>query len=102
VIDPVKLISYVLNPAHPVDGNKAIVFDSAIGYNSTNADKLIEQIQQGVLNNPAVPGKVDQFGQRFTVDMPITGPNDNTVTVRTGWILDSGSTTPRLITTYVK
>ena len=102
VIDPGKLTSYALNPAHPVGGNKAIVFDSALGYNSANADQLIAQIQQGVRTNPAVLGKVDQFGQRFTVDMPNTGPNGNTVKVRTGWILDPGATTPRLTTTYVK
>jgi hypothetical protein len=39
------------------------------------------------MKNPAVPAKTDQYGQRFTVDMPITGPNGNTVTVRTGWIV---------------
>lgn len=102
VIDPGKLTSYALNPAHPVGGNKAIVFDSALGYNAANADQLIAQIQQGVRTNPAVLGKVDQFGQRFTVDMPITGPNGNTATVRTGWIIDPGTATPRLTTTYVK
>ena len=60
------------------------------------------KIQDGVRTNPAVLGKSDQFGQRFTVDMPITGPNGNTATVRTGWIIDPGSTTPRLTTLYVK
>ncbi|WP_223547478.1 DUF6883 domain-containing protein [Pseudomonas sp. A-B-19] len=102
VIDPNKLTSYALNPQHPVGGDKARVFESALGYNQSNADQLIGGIQQGVLTNPAVMGKVDQFGQRFTVDMPITGPNGNTVMVRTGWVLDPGATVPRLATAYVK
>lgn len=102
VIDPNKLTSYALNPQHPVGGDKARVFESALGYNQSNADQLIGGVQQGVLTNPAVMGKVDQFGQRFTVDMPITGPNGNTVMVRTGWVLDPGATVPRLATAYVK
>jgi len=102
VIDPNKLTSYALNPQHPVGGDKARVFESALGYNQSNADQLIGEIQQGVLTNPAVMGKVDQFGQRFTVDMPITGPNGNIVMVRTGWVLDPGATVPRLATAYVK
>ena len=102
VIDPNKLTSYALNPQHPVGGDKARVFESALGYNQSNADQLIGEIQQGALTNPAVIGKADQFGQRFTVDMPITGPNGNTVVVRTGWVLDPGATIPRLATAYVK
>jgi hypothetical protein len=102
VIDPNKLTSYALNPLHPVGGDKARVFESALGYNQSNAAQLIGKIQQGALTNPAVMGKADQFGQRFTVDMPITGPNGNTVVVRTGWVLDPGATIPRLATAYVK
>lgn len=102
VIDPNKIIGYALNPNNATGANKAIVFESALGYNQSNAGELITQIQQGVKTSPAVMGKADQFGQRFTVDMPITGPNGNTVTVRTGWIFDPGSTTPRLVTAYVK
>lgn len=33
---------------------------------------------------PAKLGASDKFGQRITIDMPITGPNGNTATVRTG------------------
>jgi hypothetical protein len=102
VIDTNKITRYALDPAHPVGGDKAVVFNSALGYNQSNAGELIAKIQEGVRTNPAVLGKADQFGQRFTVDMPITGSNGNTVTVRTGWIFDPGSTTPRLTTLYVK
>lgn len=101
-IDPRKITGYVLDPEHPVGGNKARVFESALGFNQSNADGLISQIQDGVTKYPATPGKADQFGQRFTVDIPVTGPNGNTVQVRTGWIYDPGSSTPRLTTMFVK
>jgi hypothetical protein len=54
------------------------------------------------MDNPAAPAKADQYGQRFAVDMPITGQNENTVTVRTGCIVAPGSTAPKLTTVYVK
>ena len=102
IIEPEKMTGYALNPAHPIGGNKAVVFDSALGYNLSNSEALIAQVQKSVTKYPATLGKADQFGQRYTVDMPIAGPNGNIVPVRTGWIFDPGSTIPRLITIYVK
>lgn len=64
--------------------------------------QLTSQVRQQLPNNEAILGLKDQYGQRFTVDMLITGPNGNTETVRTGWIFDVGSDTPRLTTIFVK
>ncbi|WP_339374722.1 DUF6883 domain-containing protein [Photorhabdus australis] len=102
VIDLNKVTSYALNTEHPVGGNKAKVFESALGYNQSNATDLISKIQAGTKTNTAILGNVDKFGQRITIDMPITGPNGKTAIVRTGWIYDTGSSTPRLTTLYVK
>ncbi|WP_049866946.1 DUF637 domain-containing protein [Pseudomonas brassicacearum] len=102
VIDPTKVTSYALNSEHPVGGNKAKVFESALGYNQTNAGELIAKVQEGARLYPAKLGAADKFGQRITIDMPITGPNGNTATVRTGWIYDPSSSTPRMTTLYVK
>jgi hypothetical protein len=101
-IDPKKIVNYVLDKEHPVGGHKAKVFESALGFNQTNSDLLIKNIQEGVLKFPAVKGAQDKFGQKFTIDMPIVGPNGNTAVVRTGWIFDVGSNTPRLVTLFVK
>ncbi|WP_407656000.1 DUF6883 domain-containing protein [Lysinibacillus odysseyi] len=101
-IDPRKLTDYALNPNHPVGGNKAKVFESALGYNQSNASQLMEQIQKNLANTSATLGKADQYGQRYTVDMLIKGPNGKTATVRTGWIIKSGSNTPEMTTLFVK
>ena len=101
-IDPRKLTDYALNLEHPIGGNKAKVFESALGYNKSNASELMNQVYEKLPNSEAVLGKVDQYGQRYTVDMQITGPNANTAIVRTGWILKTGSTTPEMTTIYVK
>ena len=101
-VDTNKIKNYALDPNHPVGRNKAKVFESTLGYNQSNADQLVNQIQTKLSSSEAVFGVKDQFGQRFTVDMPITGPNGNTATVRTGWILEPGSDIPRMTTIYVK
>ena len=101
-INPKKLTEYALDPNHPVGGNKAKVFESALGYNQSNADDLMRQIYEKLPSSEAVLGKLDEYGQRYTVDIPITGPNGNTVNVRTGWIIKTGSDIPELTTIYVK
>ena len=83
-------------------GNKAKVFESALGYNKSNAEELMNQVYGKLPQCEAVEGLVDQYGKRFTVNMPITGPNGNTVNVRTGWIFKTGSEIPELTTIYVK
>ena len=100
-INPKKLTEYALNPDHPVGGNKAKVFESALGYNQSNADDLMRQIYEKLPNSEAVLGTLDEYGQRYTVDILISGPNGNTVNVRTGWIIKTGSDVPELTTLFV-
>jgi filamentous hemagglutinin len=101
-VPPEKLTDYALNPEHlSGGGDKAGVFESVLGFDRSNATELLSQIKNGVTTNPAVAGRIDEFGQRFTVDIPITGPKGSAV-VRTGWIVDTGGRAPRLVTLFVK
>lgn len=96
-----KITSYALNPDHPIGGNKARVFKSALGFDQSNAGDLTCQIKDGIARYPAQPGRADQFGRRYTVDIPVTGPAGSG-TVRTGWIIKPGSDAPSLTTLFVK
>jgi hypothetical protein len=102
-VDRRKLYKYSLNPNNTAGGSdKAKVFQSALGYNLSNAEQLVDQIYQNLAACEAVTGKKDHHGQRFTVDMPVTGVNGRTAVVRTGWIIDPGKSIPRMITVFVK
>ena len=105
-IDSRKLTDYALNPEHPVmrgtAQNPDIFFQSALGYNKSNAEEFMQQIYEKLPGGRATLGKLDEFGQRYTVDISITGPNGNTVEVRTGWIIKKASDTPALTTIFVK
>lgn len=83
--DPRKYTEYALNRDHPVGGNKARVFEAATGYTKDNAEELRGKIAQGIQENEPKPGKVDQYGERFTVEVPVTGPTGSG-SVTTGWI----------------
>ncbi|MBK2672054.1 type VI secretion system tube protein Hcp [Citrobacter freundii] len=102
VIDPKKMASYALNPEHPVGGNKARVFESALGFNPSNAGFLVSRVQQGIISSSAELGAYDKFGQRMSVDIPIIGVNGETAIVRTGWMYETDSLVPRMTTIYVK
>lgn len=100
-IDMRKLTEYALNPSHAVGGNKARVFSSALGITAKNADDLAGQILQGVRTETATVGTVDQFGARYTVEVPVRGPS-GAGTVVTGWIIKEGTNAPSLTTLFVK
>ncbi|WP_207389340.1 DUF6883 domain-containing protein, partial [Marinobacter halodurans] len=100
-INPKKLTEYALNPDHPVGGHKARVFKSALGFDKSNADDLMTQLKQGVKTNTPIPGKVDQYGERFTVEIPVVGPTGEGI-VKSGWIYKPGSNVPELTTILVK
>ncbi|WP_312972844.1 DUF6883 domain-containing protein [Atlantibacter sp.] len=102
VVDYRKLSTYSLDPNHPTGGHKARVFQSALGYNPTNANILGARVQEGILSAPAKMLEPINFGQKMAVDMPILGVNGETVTVRTGWIYETDSLVPRLTTIFVK
>ncbi|MFY1615877.1 DUF6883 domain-containing protein [Micromonospora sp. WMMD736] len=96
-IDSRKITAYAMNPEHPVGKNKYRVINSATGLGPDDADVIIQQIREGILASKPLPGKADDFGQRWSVDLPLTGP-DGTITVRTAWILENGASAPRMVT----
>ena len=95
VIPSAKLAAYALNPDHPVGGHKARVLASALGYTTGHADDLAKQLLAGLKHQPATMRELDAHGQRWMVDIPVTGPAGS-ATVRTGWIVRPGSDSPQL------
>lgn len=103
-----KLVKYALNPTHeardPLGSHgkdKARVFKSALGFDQSNWELLKQHILDELPYHEAVFRDDDEHGKRYTVIVPITGPNGKTADVLTGWIVEPGSDYPRLSTVRV-
>jgi len=103
-INPRKLADYALNPENLKGRNKAILFQRYLGFTAENYQFLLEQVQAKALDAEAIPGKSDEYGQRYRVDLTIIGvePGQQEI-VRTGWIVEPDATDlARLATIYVR
>ena len=97
-----KLLNYSLNTQHMRGKDKALVFQSALGYNADNHDLLVQQILAGLKKYKAKTGAVTEYGEKYSVKMLVTGANGRKAAVQTGWIFDPGSDVPRMTTAYVE
>jgi hypothetical protein len=95
-----KLKGYALNFAHPEGKHKAFVFLSVLNLKSDDAELLKQFILEGIRRFPAHPKKEDQWGQRYTVEFPLSY-NEREVIIKTGWIVKVGEDFPRLTSCYI-
>lgn len=99
VIDIRKLRNYVLDPLHSNGKHKAILWKSALGITADDAEELSRILLIAVIENDAVAGKFDRYGQRYTVDFSLEW-SGKTAIIRTGWIISHETNIPRLTTAY--
>lgn len=91
VVDLRKLADYCLSPTHPVGRHKAAVFRAALGLTAADADALRTVLVAGVRTADAVPGRADEYGERYETDIVMTTPT-GTATVRAAWIVRAKTT----------
>jgi len=103
-----KLERYCLNPDHvstpygrSSGRDKARVFKAALGFDQSTWEVLRDRILSELPYHEASLGAADEFGQRYTVTLPITGVNGNTANVLVAWIVRLGTDYPSLVSTYV-
>ena len=101
-IDSRKLTEYALNPDAPWGQHKVLVFARVLGFTLENYADLQHQIEEQALEGEAVLHSEDAFGQRYTVDLPVTGREGQKGIVRTGWLVSPGADDARLLTLYVR
>jgi hypothetical protein len=101
-IDRNKLWNYSLNTQHDRGKHKARLFAAILdlGRNETDVEILQTLILEAIQKHEAIPSLLDEYGQRYIVDFPITR-NQNTVKVRTSWIIRPDEDFPRLVSCYI-
>ena len=98
VVDMRKLRDYCLNPLHDEGKHKARLF-AAIGITANETEELRAILLQVVKIGEANLGRHDSYGQRYILDFPLNWRGKETV-IRSGWIIEHETETPRLTTCY--
>ncbi len=99
-IDTRKLSDYSLDSTHPVGRHKAFVFRSSLGLSVEDVVFLQDLLLQSITLHNAFVGRLDEFGQRYTVDFPVTTKRGSAI-LRSAWIIRSDEDFPRLTTCFV-
>jgi hypothetical protein len=100
LVDIRKLKDYCLNPEHETGKYKARVFAAALDITRENAEELAEALLVAVRSKDAKIGIVDKYGQRFTVDFQWQRGEEK-ATIRSGWIIRTGTDFPYMTTCFV-
>lgn len=99
VVDIRKLRDYCLNPEHDDGKHQARLFATTLGMTADDADVLRQILLEAVINHEAKPGRIDDFGRRYSIDFTVEW-QDRRATLRSGWIIEHNSDIPRLTTCY--
>ena len=99
-IDPRKLADYSLSSDHPVGGHKALLFERVLGITAADAPTIQDILLHLAARAEAVIGRLDEFGQRYTIDFTLSSPIGS-ATIRSAWIVRSTEDFPRLTTCFV-
>ncbi len=99
MVDIRKLRDYCLNSEHDDGKHKARLFLSSLGMTADHAEELRQILLEVVKTREVRLGRQDEFGQRYILDFPLEWQN-RSATLRSGWIIEHGSKTPRLTTCY--
>lgn len=94
-----KITHYLLNPAHPVGGSKAIFF-LRFGFTAARWTQMAEALIHHARHNEVSSTETTLRGVRYAVDGPLPALDGTALNVRAAWFIDSGSTIPRFITAH--
>lgn len=74
-------------------------FAAALGLSPDDAYELRDVLLEAVKTRDAQLGRRDEYGQRYIVDFRLEWRGKQTI-VRSAWIVENGSETPRLTSCY--
>ncbi|MBI5848246.1 MAG: hypothetical protein HZB31_09920 [Nitrospirae bacterium] len=98
-VDRKKIIEYLLCESHP-DGRTKAAFFMKLGFAVNQWEVMAEMLRKHGMTHPVVKTVRTEYGMRYCVDGPVETPAGVKPSIRTVWIIEEGSSEPRLITAY--
>lgn len=99
VVEPEKIVKYLLNPAHIDNGGKAEFFEK-LGFRRTAWKTLAKALRTLAAETDVAQSVKSPHGQKYVIVGRIESPTGKSPMVQTIWIVDSGSDVARLVTAY--
>ena len=94
-----KITRYLLNPAHPAGGSKAVFF-LRFGFTTEAWRLLATALIRHARDNEAAESEATRNGIRYVVDGPLVAPGGAVLNVRNAWFIDPGIEVPRFVTEH--
>ncbi len=85
-----KIAEYLLNPNHEDNRGKAKFFEEHLAITNSDWIYLHGQLVDALGHVTHEDVRIDNYGVRFTANLPVTGKNGETATIETGWIVRPG------------
>jgi hypothetical protein len=107
-INPAKFEKYSLDPTNTQNRGKWKAWEklgydvhSQIGRQQATQD-ILRQLHPKVTNPGSTLGNPTEYGQQYSLDVEIVGPNGRTATLKTKWQIDNDAISPRLTTNWAE
>jgi hypothetical protein len=94
-----KVTLYLLNPAHPAGGSKAVFF-LRFGFTIAEWQRLADALLRHAQENEVVATEETRHGTRYALDGPLSAPDGTSLNVRSAWFIDTGNDVPRFVTAH--
>jgi len=98
-VDQAKITEYLLSSSHPDGWGKAEFFIRH-GFRVEQWQELAGALRQIAAENPVTDVVETSYGTRYTVVGSLIAPDGRTPRLRTIWLIERGTSVPRLITAY--
>ena len=98
-VEVAKITEYLLNPDHPIGGDKA-AFLMRFGFRGDSWHMLLAALLAHARDGYVVRQQQKTYGQHFAIEGPLVTPDGRNPIVRTVWMVRLGEDRPRFLTAY--
>ncbi len=98
-VDREKIVDYLLSLTHP-DGQTKAEFFRRFGFRREQWEVFAMALREHGISHPISKIVESPHGTRYSVDGEIASPDGRNPRVRSVWMVEAGSQSPRLITAH--
>lgn len=99
IVEPEKILDYLLSPDHPKGRPKAAFFES-FGFGRANWEVLKSALVKHATTHEVARTVQSPYGLRYIIEGGIETPDGRNPKIRTIWLASNEQPLPRLITAY--